>query len=165
MHAQSNFATLSGRVQDPAQAPVSGVRVTVTAKATAATRHGRMLIDLALTVPDAHVGHGAQTGDMSPLYRRPGQRSAITIGGNRPNSNYYLLDGVTNTDPTFNTMNLSLSPDAVQEFQVQTGSCRPGGRRGPGLVPPGPIARPAAMSARRAAWSARVHMPVYRARL
>ena len=38
MHAQSNFATLSGRVQDPAQAPVSGARVTVTAKATAATR-------------------------------------------------------------------------------------------------------------------------------
>jgi outer membrane receptor for ferrienterochelin and colicin len=65
---------------------------------------------------------GAQTGDMSPLYWRPGQRSAITIGGNRPDANYYLLDGVTNTDPTFNTMNLSLSPDAVQEFQVQTGS-------------------------------------------
>ena len=84
--------------------------------------NGRMLIDLALTVPDAHIGHGAQTGDMSPLYWRPGQRSAITIGGNRPNANYYLLDGVTNTDPTFNTMNLSLSPDAVQEFQVQTGS-------------------------------------------
>jgi len=37
--------------------------------------NGRMLIDLALTVPDAHIGHGAQTGDMSPLYWRPGQRS------------------------------------------------------------------------------------------
>ena len=209
--AQSNFATLSGRIQDPSQAPVSGAHITVTAKATDAVRHaitndeglfelpnllpggysvqvsasgfaeqnrdvllevgqhmgldlalvvgekhemvqvvesaqmlrtqdvslgevvepksieelplnGRMLIDLALTVPDAHIGHGAQTGDMSPLYWRPGQRSSITIGGNRPNANYFLLDGVTNTDPTFNTMNLSLSPDAVQEFQVQTGS-------------------------------------------
>jgi hypothetical protein len=209
--AQSNFATLSGRIQDPSQAPVSGAHITVTAKATGAVRlavtngeglfelpnllpggysvrvsapgfaeqtrdvllevgqhmaldlalaigekretveivesadmlrtqdvslgevvepksieelplNGRMLIDLALTVPDAHIGHGAQTGDMSPLYWRPGQRSAITIGGNRPNANYFLLDGVTNTDPTFNTMNLSLSPDAVQEFQVQTGS-------------------------------------------
>jgi hypothetical protein len=209
--AQSNFATLSGRVQDPSQTPVSGARVTVTAKATAATRvaatnheglfelpnlvpgeyslqvsatgfsdqqrdvvlevgqhmgldltvqigqkyesvqvvasaenlktqdvslgevvepksmqdlplNGRMLIDLALTVPDAHVGMGAQTGDSSPLYWRPGQRSSITVAGNRPTANYYLLDGVTNTDPTFNAMNLSLSPDAVQEFQVQTGS-------------------------------------------
>jgi hypothetical protein len=84
--------------------------------------NGRMLVDLALTVPGAHLGHGAQTGDMSALYWRPGQRSAITIGGNRPNANYFLLDGATNTDPTFNTMNFSPSPDAVQEFLVQTGS-------------------------------------------
>lgn len=84
--------------------------------------NGRMLIDLVLTVPGAHESHGAQTGDMSPLYWRPGQRSAVSIGGNRPNANYFLLDGATNTDPTFNTLNLSPSPDSVQEFQVVTGS-------------------------------------------
>ncbi len=84
--------------------------------------NGRMLMDLALTVPGAHVGFGAQTGATNPLYWRPGQRSAITIGGNRPNANYFLLDGATNTDPTFNTQNLSLSPDAVKEFQVETSS-------------------------------------------
>src|SRR5437660_7982551 len=81
-----------------------------------------MLIDLVLTVPGAHESHGAQTGNMNPLYWRPGQRSAVSIGGNRPNANYYLLDGTTNTDPTFNSLNLSPSPDAVQEFKVQTGS-------------------------------------------
>jgi hypothetical protein len=84
--------------------------------------NGRMLIDLVLSVPGAHESHGAQTGDMSPLYWRPGQRSAISISGNRPNANYFLLDGATNTDPTFNTLNFSPSPDAVQEFKVQTGS-------------------------------------------
>ena len=84
--------------------------------------NGRMLIDLVLTVPGAHVSHGAQTGDMNPLYWRPGQRSAVSIGGNRPNANYFLLDGSTDTDLTFNTLNLSPSPDAVQEFKVQTGS-------------------------------------------
>jgi carboxypeptidase family protein len=84
--------------------------------------NGRMLIDLVLTVPGAHESHGAEAGDMSPLYWRPGQRSAVSIGGNRPNANYFLLDGVTNTDPTFNTLNLSPSPDSVQEFKVQTGS-------------------------------------------
>ncbi|MGA9997425.1 MAG: carboxypeptidase regulatory-like domain-containing protein, partial [Pyrinomonadaceae bacterium] len=84
--------------------------------------NGRMLIDLVLTVPGAHMSHGAQEGDMSPLYWRPGQRSAVSIGGNRPNANYFLLDGTTNTDPTFNTLNLSPSPDTVQEFSVQTGS-------------------------------------------
>ena len=84
--------------------------------------NGRMLIDLVLTVPGAHISHGAATGDMNALYWRPGQRSAVSIGGSRPNGNYFLLDGASNTDPTFNTQNFSASPDAVQEFQVQTGS-------------------------------------------
>jgi len=84
--------------------------------------NGRMLLDLALTVPGSHMGHGAQTGTSNPLYWRPGQASAISVGGNRPNANYFLLDGVINTDPTFNTQNFSASPDAVREFQVQTGS-------------------------------------------
>ncbi len=209
--AQSNFATLSGRVQDSSQSAIANALVTITARSTGAARatnsdsnglfeipnlvpgdytvsvtssqfaalkhevvlevgqhmaldltmqlgerheavavvgqaetlktqdvslgevvepksidslplNGRMLIDLVLTVPGAHLGHGVQTGDMNPLYWRPGQRSAVTIGGNRPNANFFLIDGVTNTEPTFNTQNLSLSPDAVQEFQVQTGS-------------------------------------------
>ncbi|HSB75571.1 MAG TPA: carboxypeptidase regulatory-like domain-containing protein, partial [Terriglobales bacterium] len=84
--------------------------------------NGRMLVDLVLTVPGAHTGFGAQQGDKNPLYWRPGQRSAVVIGGGRPNANFFLLDGVSNTDPTFNTQNLSPSPDAVQEFQVQTSS-------------------------------------------
>lgn len=84
--------------------------------------NGRMLIDLVLTVPGAHVGIGAQTGSTNPLYWRPGQLSAVVIGGSRPNANYFLLDGATNTDPTFSTQNLSPSPDAVREFQVETSS-------------------------------------------
>src|SRR3979411_3438957 len=81
-----------------------------------------MLIDLVLTGPGAHVEFGAQTGSTNPLYWRPGQRSAVVIGGSRPNANFFLLNGATNTDPTFNTQNLSPSPDAVKEFQVQTSS-------------------------------------------
>ncbi len=84
--------------------------------------NGRMLIDLVLTVPGAHVGFGAQAGSTNPLYWRPGQRSAVVIGGARPNANFFLLDGATNTDPTFNTQNLSPSPDSVKEFQVETSS-------------------------------------------
>ena len=61
-------------------------------------------------------------GDMNPLYWRPGQNSAITISGGRPNSNVYLLDGTVNTDPTFNTFVISLPPDAIREFQIQTGT-------------------------------------------
>ncbi|HXU50206.1 MAG TPA: hypothetical protein VN727_14265 [Candidatus Binatia bacterium] len=80
--------------------------------------NGRRLLDLALTVPGSHISHGAQTGDMNPLYWRPSQPSALSIGGGRPNANYFLLDSATNTDPTFNTLNLSPSPDAVLEFLV-----------------------------------------------
>jgi hypothetical protein len=65
--------------------------------------NGRMLIDLVLTVPGTHLGFGAQTGSTNPLYWRPGQRSAVVIGGNRPNANFFLLDGASNTDPTFNS--------------------------------------------------------------
>jgi len=46
----------------------------------------------------------------------------LSIGGYRLNANYFLLDGATNTDPTFNTLNLSPSLDSVREFKVQTGS-------------------------------------------
>src|SRR6266852_1896369 len=84
--------------------------------------NGRMLIDLVLTVPGAHVGFGAQTGSTNPPYWRLGQRSALVIGGARPNANFFLLDGASNPDPTFNTQNLSPSPEAVKEFQVETSS-------------------------------------------
>ena len=84
--------------------------------------NGRQFLELALLVPGAHTSHGAQMGDMNPLYWRPGQNSAITISGGRPNSNVYLLDGTVNTDPTFNTFVISLPPDAIREFQIQTGT-------------------------------------------
>jgi len=84
--------------------------------------NGRHLLALALLAPSAHQGSGAQTGSANPLYWRPQQDSALSVGGNRPNANYFLLDGSTDTDPTFNTQAFGPSPDAVQEFKVQTGS-------------------------------------------
>jgi hypothetical protein len=84
--------------------------------------NGRQFLELAMLVPGAHTSHGAQMGNMSPLYWRPGQSSALTISGGRPNANMYLLDGTTNTDPSFNTYVINLSPDTIREFQIQTGT-------------------------------------------
>ena len=84
--------------------------------------NGGHVLDLALLAPSAHEGFGAQMGNNNPLYWRPNQDSALSVGGGRPNANYFLLDGSTDTDPTFNTLSYSPSPDSIREFKVQTGS-------------------------------------------
>jgi hypothetical protein len=55
--------------------------------------------------------------------RLGGDRAAqsISAGGNRIMFDHYTLDGVTNTDPDFNTYVVLPSIDAIQEFKVQTG--------------------------------------------
>ncbi len=85
---------------------------------------GRHILDLAILSPTAvpNMDMGVQDGNQNQLYWRPGQGTEFTAAGDRANANYYLLDGTTDSDPTFWTMSLSPSPDAVQEFKVQTGS-------------------------------------------
>lgn len=55
--------------------------------------------------------------------RLGGDRAAqsISTGGNRIMFDYFTLDGVSNTDPDFNTYVVLPSIDAIQEFKVQTG--------------------------------------------
>jgi Carboxypeptidase regulatory-like domain len=44
-----------------------------------------------------------------------------SVMGTRSTSNYYTLDGINNTDPNFNLIDMQPSVDALQEFKVQTG--------------------------------------------
>lgn len=48
------------------------------------------------------------------------QNESVSINGSRTNSNNYLLDGGDNHDPYFNTPAIFPSPDALQEFSIQT---------------------------------------------
>ncbi len=84
--------------------------------------NGRQFLELSLLVPGVHSSHGAQTGNTTALYWRPGQNSAVSVTGGRPAGNAYLLDGTTNTDPSFNTYVISLPPDAIREFKIETGT-------------------------------------------
>ncbi len=85
---------------------------------------GRHILDLAILAPTAvpNMDMGVQDGNQNQLYWRPGQGTEFTGSGDRANANYYLLDGTTDSDPTFWTLSLSPSPDAIEEFKVQTGS-------------------------------------------
>ena len=49
-----------------------------------------------------------------------GQHEGTVVNGNRPGSNYYLLDGVDMTDSYLSTAPVFPAPDALQEFDIQT---------------------------------------------
>jgi hypothetical protein len=55
--------------------------------------------------------------------REGGDRASqsISAAGQRISFDYFTLDGVTNTDPDFNSYIILPSIDAIQEFKVQTG--------------------------------------------
>jgi len=69
------------------------------------------------------------TNTLSPSSGQAGSRQggdranqSISAGGQRIMFNYFTLDGVSNTDPNFNTYVVLPSIDALQEFKVQTGT-------------------------------------------
>lgn len=50
------------------------------------------------------------------------QNESVSINGSRGNANNYALDGADNHDPYFNTPAVFPSPDALEEFSLQTSS-------------------------------------------
>ncbi len=75
---------------------------------------GRNFLDL-LFLGNGAVTLGGEQGQM-----RQGQGDAISINGARPESNNYMLDGVSITDTSLVTPAVVLSIDAIQEFKEQT---------------------------------------------
>ncbi len=74
--------------------------------------NGRNPLQLQLLVP----GAGGRAG------QGQAQNDSISINGSRTNSNNYALDGADNHDPYFNTPSVFPSPDALEEFSLQTSS-------------------------------------------
>jgi Carboxypeptidase regulatory-like domain len=82
--------------------------------------NGRTYLNLVALSPN--------TNTLSPSSGQAGSRQggdranqSISAAGQRIMFNYFTLDGVTNTDPNFNTYVVLPSIDALQEFKVQTG--------------------------------------------
>lgn len=60
-------------------------------------------------------------GGIQAALRTDQAGGAFSIAGARVSSNSYLIDGVVNNDPLFQTPALTPSVDAIQEFKVQSG--------------------------------------------
>jgi hypothetical protein len=74
--------------------------------------NGRNPVELQYGVP----GVGVRTA------RDQAQNGGVAINGSRPNSNNYQLDNSDNHDPYFNSPSIFPSPDALDEFSIQTSS-------------------------------------------
>jgi hypothetical protein len=82
--------------------------------------NGRNFLQLVSLSPNVTSGFSSQG---QATVRQGGDRANqnMAIAGARASWNYYTLDGVTNTDPNFNTYLVLPDVDMLQEFKVQSG--------------------------------------------
>ena len=77
--------------------------------------NGRQFLQMVLLVPG--VSPGGRAVQQNVL--RQGQIGGVSIAGSRTNNTNFLLDGATNIDPDYSSLNYSPSVDSIAEFQVQ----------------------------------------------
>ena len=82
--------------------------------------NGRNYLQLVSLAPGATTNGPASSQGQQ---RMGGSRNAfaLNVAGQRVHYNHYLLDGIENTDPNFNTYLLLPSIDALEEFKVESG--------------------------------------------
>ena len=102
--------------------------------------NGRNVLELARLTPGVTTGiPGGQASGVSgnaETYRgRNTGGAALSINGQRTQSNNFLLDGVDNNESLVNTINVFPSAEAIQEFRVQTSVAQAEfGRGGGGII-------------------------------
>jgi hypothetical protein len=75
--------------------------------------NGRDTLQLQFTMPGV-------VFDTDNTSHGQGQHEGVVVAGNRPGSNYYLLDGVDMTDSYLSVAPTFPAPDALREFDIQT---------------------------------------------
>jgi Carboxypeptidase regulatory-like domain len=83
-------------------------------------RFGALAILVPGTVPDTNVGTSTQGGFANSGFGSPFSESTYAANGARSSSNNTLIDGVDSRNLTFGGFAVQPSPDAVQEFKIQT---------------------------------------------
>jgi hypothetical protein len=82
-------------------------------------RFGALAILVPGTVPDAQVG-STSGGFANSTFGSPFSEATYSANGARSSSNNTLIDGVDSRNLTFGGFSVQPSPDAVQEFKIQT---------------------------------------------
>ena len=85
----------------------------------------RRIVDLPLNGRDPLQLQNLMPGtgpDVNNVSHGQGQHGGLVVNGNRPASNYYLLDGVDDVDSYLAVAPSFPAPDALQEFSVNTSS-------------------------------------------
>jgi len=77
--------------------------------------NGRNYYDLALLLPGVAPAAQGSAGTVRGDF-------AINVNGARDDANYFLLDGVYNSDPKLNGVSVTSPVDAIREFEVSTSS-------------------------------------------
>src|SRR4029079_14506781 len=87
--------------------------------------NGRNVLELARLSPGVTTGviggdASGANGNAETYRGRNTGGAALSINGQRPQANNFLLDGVDNNESLVNSINILPSADTVQEFRVQT---------------------------------------------
>ena len=88
--------------------------------------NGRDFNQLSLMVP------GVNSGTTKGTASNASGSSAMSVNGNRAQSNNFMIDGSDNNDLVVNYYVLGISPEAIQEFKVQTSTYSAEFGRSPG---------------------------------
>jgi hypothetical protein len=147
---QQNFALSMGSVVESVTVTADAAKVHASDAAvggiinerqtTELPLNGRNFTQLATLVPGVNRGipddQASGTQGVGEVFRYGASGSgALSVNGNRPESNNYLLDGIDNNETVVNTVVFFPPAEAIQEFRVQT-SVAPAefGRAGGGIV-------------------------------
>jgi hypothetical protein len=132
---QQNFALRVGSVVEAVTVTADAAKVQASDAAvggvinqrqsTELPLNGRNFTQLATLVPGVNKGipddQASGTQGVGEVFRYGASGSgALSVNGNRPESNNYLLDGIDNNETVVNTVVFFPPAEAIQEFRVQT---------------------------------------------
>jgi hypothetical protein len=128
--AQADFSMEPGGETQTIEVSGNGPQINSTDATVGTVIGNKQIVDLPLNGRDflqlVALSANVTTGFGSPgqaTLRQGGSRATenYSVMGLRSTSNYYSLDGVSNTDVNFNLIIMQPSIDALQEFKVQSG--------------------------------------------